>query len=182
MLTSFLENKPLIATVIRRYLLSRVEVEDLTQEVIARALEAEINREILEPKRFLIGIAKNVARSEIQRRSKSVVGLLDDVSTSVSKAEQPSVEDVVDSRKRMVVFSNAVRELPPQCRKVFVLKYIYGASHKEIASKLGIAISTVEKHVALGLRKCRKYMLEAQKGTLKDVEEMNVLGLDGRRR
>ncbi len=163
-------------------MLSRVEVEDLTQEVIARALEAEQNKEILEPKGFLVGIAKNVARSEIHRRSKCVIGLLDDVSASPTKADQPGIDEVVDSRKRMEVFSKALTELPPQCRKVFVLKYIYGASHKEISAKLDIAISTVEKHVALGLRKCRKYMLSTQNGSLKELNEKNVLGLDGGRR
>ncbi len=182
MLAAFIENRSLIATVIRRYFLSRVDVEDLTQEVILRALEAEKDTEILEPKRFLIGIAKNVARSEIHRKSRSVLGLLGDAATNVIKADQPPVDEIVDSRKRMIVFSQALSELPPQCRKVLILKYIYGASHKEIASKMGIAISTVEKHVALGLRKCRKYMLETQKGTLKDVEELNVLGLDERKR
>ena len=162
-------------------MLSRVDVDDLTQETVVRALEAEQRTEIREPKRFLIGIAKNVARSEIERQSRSIVGLLEDVTPSGFISDEPSVEAEVDSRRRMEVFARAIGELPPQCQKVFVLKYLYGASHKEISSKLDIAISTVEKHVAMGLRRCRQNMMASQSGHASEVMETNVLGLESRR-
>jgi RNA polymerase sigma-70 factor (ECF subfamily) len=177
-----LANRGLIATVLKKYMLSRVDVDDLTQETVVRALEAERRTVIQEPKRFLIGIAKNVARSEIQRQSKSVVGLLDDIIPQGYESDEPSVEAVVDSRQRMGVFAEAIGELPLQCQKVFVLKYLYGASHKDISAKLGIAISTVEKHVALGLRRCRQHMMAAQRGDNAEISETNVLGLETWRR
>ncbi|HBH90320.1 MAG: hypothetical protein CME99_11635 [Hyphomonas sp.] len=181
-LSAFLANRGLIATVLKRYMLSGVDVDDLTQETVVRALEAEQHKEILEPKRFLVGIAKNIARSEIERQSKSLVGLLEDVTPRAYISDEPSVEAVVDSRRRMQVFSQAIGELPPQCQMVFVLKYFYGASHKDISAKLDIAISTVEKHVALGLRRCRQHMMNAQQGDATDVSESNVLGLESWRK
>ncbi len=47
-------------------------------------------------------------------------------------------------------------DCPTQCRRVFVLKKIYGLSQEEIAAELGIAQSTVEKHIAKGLLLCRE--------------------------
>jgi RNA polymerase sigma-70 factor (ECF subfamily) len=41
---------------------------------------------------------------------------------------------------------------------VFVLKKVYGYSQREIARELGIAESTVEKHISLAVRKCSIYM------------------------
>jgi DNA-directed RNA polymerase specialized sigma24 family protein len=38
------------------------------------------------------------------------------------------------------------------------MKKAYGYSHKEIAAQLGISTSTVEKHVAAGLKRCSEYM------------------------
>lgn len=35
---------------------------------------------------------------------------------------------------------------------------VYGYSHNEIASRLGISISTTEKHVATGLKRCNSYI------------------------
>ncbi|MEQ8735548.1 MAG: RNA polymerase sigma factor [Rhodospirillaceae bacterium] len=156
----FQANKGLIASVLRRYALQQVDIADITQETILRALEAEKRTKIREPKGFLVGIAKNIARSELQRRSKMMTALLDDFDPETYVIDEPAVDEVVDSRQRMRFFGQAVAMLPPQCQKVFVLKHVHGASHQEIAAKLDIAISTVEKHVALGLKRCREVMVE----------------------
>jgi RNA polymerase sigma-70 factor (ECF subfamily) len=55
-------------------------------------------------------------------------------------------------------FCQAVRLLPIQCRKVFVLKKVYGFSQKEIAKQLTLSESTVEKHIALGIKRCTLFM------------------------
>ena len=55
-------------------------------------------------------------------------------------------------------FCEAVRLLPVQARRVFVLKKVYGYSQREIAAELDLAESTVEKHVALAMRRCAEYM------------------------
>jgi RNA polymerase sigma-70 factor (ECF subfamily) len=62
------------------------------------------------------------------------------------------------AREEFVLFCEAVRKLPAQCRRVFVLKKVYGYSQLEIAEELGLSESTVEKHVALGVRRCHKFM------------------------
>jgi RNA polymerase sigma-70 factor (ECF subfamily) len=46
---------------------------------------------------------------------------------------------------------------------VFILRKIYQYSYQEIVDELGIALSTVEKHVAQGVKCCHRY-LEAQRG------------------
>ncbi|MCG8503492.1 MAG: sigma-70 family RNA polymerase sigma factor [Sphingomonadales bacterium] len=178
----FLANKGLIASVVRRYSLYQLDVADITQETILRALEAEKRTEIREPRRFLVGIAKNVARTELQRRSKMTLEVLDDFSAETYVSDEPSVDDVVDGRHRMRVFWRAVATLPPQCQKVFVLKHVHGASHKEIADKLDIAVSTVEKHVALGLRRCREEMLKGLSTDADPAEEASILGIETAKR
>ncbi len=178
----FQANKGLIASVLRRYSLYRLDIEDITQETILRALEAEKRTEIREPRRFLVGIAKNIARTELERRSKMTLELIDDFDGKTYISDEPSVDDTVDMRQRMQVFSQAVSTLPTQCQKVFILKHVYGASHKEIADKLDIAVSTVEKHVALGLRRCREKMLHDLAVDERGAIETSVLGLDARKR
>lgn len=178
----FQANKGLVASVLRRFNLSRIDIEDLTQETILRALEAEKRTEIREPRRFLVGIAKNVARAELERRSKMTTSLLDDFDPDSYVSDEPAVDDAVDARRRMEVFGAAVAMLPPQCQKVFILKHVYGASHREIAEKLDIALSTVEKHVALGLKRCREAMVKGLSGAEPDEAGESVLALKERRR
>jgi RNA polymerase sigma-70 factor (ECF subfamily) len=69
-------------------------------------------------------------------------------------------EDQIDSRRRFESFCTAVDRLPPLCRRVFVLRKVYKLSHTEIAEVLGVSHSTIEKHVAKGLLRCRDYLRE----------------------
>ncbi|MEE2692138.1 MAG: sigma-70 family RNA polymerase sigma factor [Pseudomonadota bacterium] len=158
----FQANKGMIANILRRYSIRQLDISDFTQETILRALEAEKRVHIKEPRRFLVGIAKNIARAELERRSKMTLELLDDFDPQSYVSDEPAVDDIVSARAEMRLFWEAVQTLPPQCQKVFVMKHVYGASHKEIARKLDIAVSTVEKHVALGLRRCRERMLSGE--------------------
>ncbi|MGH8200295.1 MAG: RNA polymerase sigma factor [Steroidobacteraceae bacterium] len=58
--------------------------------------------------------------------------------------------------------------LPPLCRRVFVLRKVYQLSHAEIAQVLGVSHSTIEKHVAKGLLRCRDQLRSA--GLLEGLE------------
>lgn len=51
-----------------------------------------------------------------------------------------------------------VKQLPEQCRKVFVLKRYENYANKQIAEELGISINTVEQHMRRALRLLRKKM------------------------
>lgn len=52
----------------------------------------------------------------------------------------------------------AIAEMPPQCQRVFIMHKVYGFKYKEISQQLGISVSTVEKHMMTGLKKCRQSM------------------------
>lgn len=175
----FQANKGMIANILRRYSIRQLDISDFTQETILRALEAEKRVHIKEPRRFLVGIAKNIARAELERRSKMTLELLDDFDPQSYVSDEPAVDDIVSARAEMRLFWEAVQTLPPQCQKVFVMKHVYGASHKEIARKLDIAVSTVEKHVALGLRRCRERMLSGEAEETGSGE--SVRALDGKK-
>ena len=64
----------------------------------------------------------------------------------------------------------AVNQLPPKCRNVFVLRMIDGLSQRAIGERLGIAVSTVEKHLAKGLRLCKE-SIAAQDATDTSADE-----------
>ena len=151
------KNRRILATLTRRLMVS-VDIDDIIQETLVRALESEKLKNIKQPEGFLIGIAKNVAREEARRRISLNQQLLEDLELENHIADEPSIDAIVDGRQRMEIFAGAIASLPPRCARVFVMKHVFGASHKEISAELGISVSTVEKHVALGLRTCRTYM------------------------
>lgn len=50
----------------------------------------------------------------------------------------------------------AIDALSPRSKEVFILSYLYDMSSKEISSKLGISLSTVENHIYSALKLLRK--------------------------
>jgi RNA polymerase sigma-70 factor (ECF subfamily) len=68
--------------------------------------------------------------------------------------ELPGADRTLEARDDLRLLARLIADLPPQCRRVFTLRKVYGLSHEEIAVRLGLSISTVEKHVIKGLRLC----------------------------
>jgi len=154
----FIDNESIIKKFLRRFSSSSHDIDDICQETIIRALNAEKSRDIHEPRAFLFGIAKNVARKELDKKSKSLIDFIEDYSDEEYLPNTVTIEQQISDQQRMVLFWESVSELPLQCQRVFVLKKVHGHSHKEIAKSLDISISTVEKHVAQGLRRSSEYM------------------------
>ncbi|MFD2165991.1 RNA polymerase sigma factor [Thalassotalea euphylliae] len=137
------------------------EIEDIVQETYVRICQVEHGDKITSPKSFMLKTAHNLA---IDYHRKASVRLVDDVGDMHQLEYLLSDKDEDQAYKQAVTnsefgeFCEAVRQLPVQCRKVFVLKKVYGYSQKEIAKELGLSESTVEKHVASGIKRCMQIM------------------------
>jgi RNA polymerase sigma factor (sigma-70 family) len=139
------------------------EIEDIVQEAYVRVCQIENSASIRHPRSFLLTTARNLAFDHIKRyescHSQSIErdGELDlgEANDLVDETYQQ-----VAGREEFSNFCEAVRLLPVQCRKVFVLKKVYGYSQREIAKELEISESTVEKHIALGLKRCTYFMMK----------------------
>jgi len=153
-------NKTALKQYLRRFVARAEDVEDIAQEAFLRAFAAESIREIQSPKAFLFKVAKNVALNERVRQSHAPTVPLEDFGETnvLYDNSQVTVEDQVEGRERLHLFARAVAELPPQCARVFLMRKVYGLTCKEIALRLEISESTVEKHAALGLLRCSNYM------------------------
>lgn len=138
------------------------EVEDIVQETYVRICQIEKNgRSLEEPRAFLFKTARNLALDHL-KRSETRLTISIDEAQDYDLTEQREYADhtfeQVASAKEFALFCEAVRELPVQCRRVFVLKKVYGYSQREIARELSISENTVEKHVAMGVKRCTLFM------------------------
>ena len=139
------------------------EIEDIVQETYVRLCQTENIERIESPKAFMYKTARNLALDYIKRADTKKVDRVE--SQQVLENLMNGDDRVIDEMYQSTVideefkhFCDAVRILPVQCRKVFVLKKVYGNSQKEIAEELGISQSTVEKHISNGLKRCTIYM------------------------
>ena len=65
-------------------------------------------------------------------------------------------ETIAVSRDELNQVETALDELPPKCKEILLLSRMHGFSHKEIARKLDISVSLVEKYQLRALRHCRE--------------------------
>jgi RNA polymerase sigma-70 factor (ECF subfamily) len=61
----------------------------------------------------------------------------------------------LDQGQRLDMLKRALAELSPLCRDSFMLRKLEGLSHPEIAERLGISRSLVEKHIVNAMKHCR---------------------------
>lgn len=153
----FLACRGMLARAVRK-IVGRHDVEDVLQEAFVRSFEAEGRHTIRDARAFLLRTARNVAIDHVTSARYQRTGSLDSCDEESFVDEAAPVEAQVDSEKRFLAFCEAVGSLPEQCRRVFVLRKVYGLSQEEIAARLGIAQSTVEKHIAKGLLLCSERM------------------------
>jgi RNA polymerase sigma factor (sigma-70 family) len=146
---------------LRRFTSGAEDIEDLVQETYVRVYALSYTQAVESPRALLFRIAHNMAVERARRqRSQATDSVADLERLTVSSTEAPADEQI-DASRRFESFCAAVDRLPPLCRRVFVLRKVYRLSHDEIAEVLGVSHSTIEKHVAKGLLRCRDYLREA---------------------
>jgi RNA polymerase sigma-70 factor (ECF subfamily) len=129
-----------------------LDIDDIVQEMYARLASLEDADGIRNPRQYAaqtaISIALNLAR---HARVVPMIPIGDFEELGLASLE-PSPEHTVNSQDELRELENTLQELPPLCRKAFLLRRVDGLSQKEVAEKLGISVKTVEKYMARSVR------------------------------
>ena len=175
---AFFKHQTFLKRFISRFLTRPQDIEDAAQEAFLKAFAAEKKREVHSPKSFLFQVAKNVALQELTKKSKMLTDYIEDLSDTAIPYEGRTLEDVFAGEQRMALFCQAAATLPPQCRRAFLMRKVYGMSQKEIAKELNISISTVEKHHTTGLKRCSEMMRKLGDTEIKKPAVTSSIALD----
>ncbi|MCH7695469.1 MAG: RNA polymerase sigma factor [Proteobacteria bacterium] len=145
---------------VSRYLHRPQDVEDVVQEVFIRSYQVNINKKIDQPKGYMFRTARNLSLKHLDLSHNRLTDAVEDLDIpEVTNSEDPVFRQVEVS-EQFAIFCEAARELPEQCRKVFILKKVYELSHDEIADRLSISVSTTNQHLAKGVARVTEYMRE----------------------
>jgi RNA polymerase sigma-70 factor (ECF subfamily) len=142
---------------VRGWLVRRVrglpncDIDDLIQEAYARLWAAETER-ISSPRAYFFVVVRHLV-GEALRRSRIVsIEMLADVDSLNIVDEGGSPERRVSGREELERLNAVLERMPAKCRLAFELRKFDGCSQREIAAQMGIAESTVEKHLAKALK------------------------------
>ncbi len=169
---SFLENATFLRKFLARYFTERQDIEDVVQETYLRAYNAERQKVINHPKAFLFRIARNIAITTLNKKSRQITHYIEDYELPIIIESENTTESEAEARQHIGIYCEAVTALPDQCRRVFLLRKVHGLSHKEIAKRMNLTLSSIEKHLLKGVLKCRAYIREREHG--KTHEEASV--------
>jgi RNA polymerase sigma factor (sigma-70 family) len=143
---------------LRRYL-SRLlgnaaEAQDVAHDAYLRVYPVVAREKATRPRALLYLTARRLAINRLKRRSISPIAR-DAAETESAPATSPGVAQQIIARQELTLLEQAIAGLPDGCRTVLLLRKVELLSHREIADRLGIAVSTVEKQHARALRLLR---------------------------
>lgn len=128
---------------------------DLVQDAYVRVIHMGRSASISFPRALLFRTAKNLAidhlrREKFELRGEDMAGLVAETPSGA-----PSAEQALSDKQRWEIMSRAIETLPPRCREAFLLHRVHECSYREIARRLSISESAVEKLIMRALLHCR---------------------------
>ena len=147
---------------LRAYLRGRFsclsDIDDIIQETYARLLRARETGKATLTRAYLFVIARNIALDVIRRRQIISIDALADIERLSVVEDSPGTPEALSHEQELKLLAEAIRALPPRCAEIVALRRIEGLSYRAVAERLGIAESTVNTQLAIGLIRCREYL------------------------
>jgi len=172
---AFLEQQGPLKAFISRFIRRPQDIDDIAQETFIRAFRAEKTAEIQHPKAYIYRVARNLAFETLKKKSNQLTSYIEDSCDQNLLQSDENIEDNMVVIERLERVKVAIVEMPPQCQRVFIMHKVYGFKYKEIAQQLGISVSTVEKHIMTGLKKCRQSVkFQEQPNAVVDIKSRKL--------
>lgn len=131
---------------------------DLTQESYVRVLALQQRGEPVQDLRALLfRTVRNLLTDQYRRDSVRQHDSLHDLPESAMLAApahwQPDA--VLAAWQVAKAYVDTIEALPPRCREAFILYTFEDCSQADIASRMGISVSMVEKHIVRAMVACK---------------------------
>ena len=166
---AFLLNHDFLKRFLARFFSDSQDIEDVAQETYLRAYVAEQQKEIKQPKAYLFRIARNLALTQLTKKSNKITDYLEESDASVVIEYGAAADTEVEAQESLGLYCEAVAALSEKCRQVFLLRKVHGLAHKEIAKRMSLSVSSVEKYLLRGILECKAFVQEHE-GRVPDRE------------
>ena len=145
-----------------RYFMARTRdsglAEDVVQDLYLKIANLDEGYPVDNPAAFLFRTGTNIWLNRIRGagRDRTRSGQWLEVHNTELYGDvivdAPSAEAQVSARQQLAHVREAIAELPEKTQSIFNLHKVEGLNQAEVAEKLGISKSSVEKHLAAALR------------------------------
>ncbi|SEL35213.1 RNA polymerase sigma factor, sigma-70 family [Pseudomonas sp. NFIX51] len=153
----FLTQRVSLLRTLERMVNNHSTAEDLLQETYLRVTRALSERAIEHLEPFVFQTARNLALDHLRARRIQARTLLEDVPVEVVEsvaAPLSSAEDAAHAEQLLERLNMSLAQLSPRQQRIFILSRLHGHSYLEIAEKLEVSQSTVQKELKLIMAIC----------------------------
>lgn len=160
----FREHNDSLVNFLAARLRSRQEALEVAQEAYVRMLNLDDSSAIGFLRAFLFKTAANIAIDRMRRRDRTQH--LRQKSLCEELRETPTPERALSSEQEVAVVQRLLAELPPKCRRAFLLNRIHDMEPAEIARQMEVAERTVRHYILQAFLHCQAGLKAAQAGTM----------------
>lgn len=150
----FLKERARVVGLIRRITGSVETAEDIAHDALLRLWDRPVDGDC---RSLLFRTAQNLAIDHM--RGQKVRSAYADEVTARSQQDTAGIDGPDRSaaaREEIGILERALASLPSRAKRVFLLNRLDGCSYDEIALRLRVSVSTVEKDMIRALRACRR--------------------------
>ena len=132
------------------------DAADLTQDVFTQWLGYRDRAKVEQPRAFLFQMARNLL-SDHWRRQKVRHSALGEEQAEVLHSEPANDPlDHAQRQQRLEHLRQVLAQLSPRRREALMLHRFEGLTQAQIAQRMNISVSMVEKHIAAALLQCKQ--------------------------
>ena len=125
------------------------DCEDLAQEVFLRLAQRPELAGVRQVEAYLYRVAGNVLTDWHRRRQVRGAGLHDPIPIVGDLADEAATQErIAIGRDALARLKAKLRRAPERTQTIFALHHFDGLTYSEIAQRCGIAVRTVEDHMA----------------------------------
>ncbi|MBJ9976894.1 sigma-70 family RNA polymerase sigma factor [Pseudomonas sp. S75] len=130
------------------------DAADMTQDVFAQWLGYRDRAKVEQPRAFLFRMARNLLSDHWRRQQVRQAVLQDGETDTTATADDPL--DHAQQAQRLEQLRRVLDELSPRRREALMLHRFEGLTQAQIAERMNISVSMVEKHIAAALLHCKR--------------------------
>lgn len=142
-----------------RLLRNEEDAQDMLQETYVRILQSQdaIQQEG-NPKAYLFKIATNLVIDKSRKEQRQQREKHFSANDGELPCNGPSPHAQAQTGEALEKLKDALKELSPRCRQIFLLHRFKDMTYPEIAEKMGITTRTVERQMSIAMAFCRERM------------------------
>ena len=151
-MTGILPHEPALRSWLHRKRGAGIDVDDVIQETYTVLAARESVNDIRHPRAYLFQVAHSIVVRHVRRARVVSIQAAEDLEGFDPADDAGSPEQAAIDRDELRRLAEAIAAMPGQTRQAFILRRVHGLPQREIAARMKLSESTVEKHIGRGVR------------------------------